>query len=374
MAVKELPEAESGSAEDESPEKAEETDQNVDAVTGDARTQIADNLIRAGDRWFLSDAADHFVNQAHRKKYDVWLFLDKGARPYVHLLKARWQARFPGEPVPAIRFTNIGREKSSFYTKSAHHYADLDTVRSRGYVAQLKKHFDFSGQNVLIVDDFTWSGRTVVYAQKLLAHAFPDASIDMAAIATPDDGEKSGLHVKPSSYYGPANTGPGLLLPPLLDRPQEVSIVPLLAYLQQYKKNLEKRIATFEKTPLWGFANRLRKWWDYNRNYTADEEFFQLLPEGRQFTNWETPKEVRLRADMYRAYRCLRESELWRERNIRSFQEGRKEFLSEYVKNLRWNLERVNKWIEESSVDLERYGQARRELREIGETLPEQQE
>lgn len=117
------------------------------------------------------------------------IFLDKTARPFSQLFISLYRFTNPGEPLPAIRFINIGSEKGwpiVFYLKrklginySGRLRENLEIFNQDGIVklfGQEKIDYlhrllltDRSGEERLVVDDLIYSGTTRSIALRILS-------------------------------------------------------------------------------------------------------------------------------------------------------------------------------------------------------------
>lgn len=120
------------------------------------------------------------------------IFLDKTARPFSQLLISLYGFIYPGEPLPAIRFINIGSEKGwpiVFYLKrkSGINYSgrlreNLGALKNQKEVGKLfgQENIDYllrllqteqTGGQRLVVDDLVDSGTTRAVALRILSIA-----------------------------------------------------------------------------------------------------------------------------------------------------------------------------------------------------------
>lgn len=155
---------------------------------------------------------DRFIKDVVRDQPDFIVFLDKSARPLAWLFRERIKHLFPTETIPSIRFINIGSE--NYIEKMIHENekaiftferkrvmerkwreavnqdnpfvgisedgvaeqqeGNLDEDSER--VHQIQKIFgdQFSGKNILFVDEITLTGKSLEVASELFTKAFPD--------------------------------------------------------------------------------------------------------------------------------------------------------------------------------------------------------
>lgn len=135
----------------------------------------------------------------------VIFFLDRSARPIYWMIKAAWDAKKIGRPMPKVKFLNIGSEKRkvlgsqdqpqewNFASESEHqaavkeHWAKLN---SADYLAKVKKDISplltdegvdvfnkpYKGR-VMVIDDISISGVTMRMATEFLQHHFPGVKV-----------------------------------------------------------------------------------------------------------------------------------------------------------------------------------------------------
>lgn len=144
-------------------------------------------------------AAENFVQQAHDGSYDVWIFLDKGARPWKELLLATWQRLFPDEQHPEIKYINIGREK--WYKFNSEKEKERLTKKLSGVYASGENSSYLDGKNVLIIDEVISSGVSTTMSQEMLAAAYPQATFSIGAITTKKKGYAD-VAAKESGIFG----------------------------------------------------------------------------------------------------------------------------------------------------------------------------
>lgn len=157
------------------------------------------------------------VNQIREMRIDNLVFLDKSARPLSWLMRAYWEEHID-EPMPAVSFLNIGTsnpliedsgnvlhskrdihsdEERAAYNQSKGHVEEVDILSEwiteedvpaywrkkvhaeLGMVQKMRESFGdtFDGKDVLVVGDFTFSGRAQMAAISLLIEAFPTANV-----------------------------------------------------------------------------------------------------------------------------------------------------------------------------------------------------
>jgi hypoxanthine phosphoribosyltransferase len=115
---------------------------------------------------------------------DTIFFLLKSAVPVARMVKQLWPALYPDTPIPNIRYINIGREKKSeveysynFKTFQAGKTYSPPVIHAPE-IESIQDHYgDTIGNRVLIVDEYSESGRTISTAQLVLEEAYPDAEI-----------------------------------------------------------------------------------------------------------------------------------------------------------------------------------------------------
>lgn len=171
------------------------------------------------ERYFLLHVADNFIDQIREqsKHYDSFVFFDRGARLFGHLIKERWQYRYPDDKIPKIYFVKIGREMGvpSYDPEAPISYEyPWENIFKRDWpddplppaseiierlktnlhfkklVKSLRKCFSyknksiFDHKNILLVDEFMASGGTLAYGKELFSKAFPTAKIEGAALVS----------------------------------------------------------------------------------------------------------------------------------------------------------------------------------------------
>jgi len=203
------------------------------------------------ERYFLVNVADNFIDQIRSREnpYDTFVFFDRGARLFGHLIRERWKHRFPEDKIPDTFFVKIGREMGQpsldpdqpvYYEYPWENiferdWADdklpsvgeiidrvKDNFRFKKLVRNLRKSFSrgdkaiFDGKKVLLVDEFMASGATLSYGKELFSRAFEDANIDGAGlVARFEDYPEGPSVIKPIS---------GALIPSTLGDPNYAGV------------------------------------------------------------------------------------------------------------------------------------------------------
>jgi len=242
------------------------------------------------ERYFLVDVADNFIDQIRSQKnlYDAFVFFDRGARLFGHLIRERWKHRFPEDKIPDIFFVKIGREmgqpsldpnqpveyeypwKNIFERDwndklpSVGEIIDRvkDNFRFKKIVRNLRKSFlrgdkaIFDGKKILLVDEFMASGGTLSYGKALFSRAFKDANIDGAGLVARFKNYPEGLSVIkpisgeriPSTLGDPDFAGVNVPSPPSKEYRDKFFIKPkYLGPLQEKIEVIENNIAMIEE-------------------------------------------------------------------------------------------------------------------------------
>ncbi len=163
------------------------------------------------ERRIVSERMFEFLEQIKENDIDSLIFLDRSARPLSWLFIEMWKRRFKDLDMPTVRYANIGR--ASGYTDgdsrltpalrsdavvveslknyvnefASHTFIDIDMVpeqfiehvsSEKKPLQQLRENYknQFSGQRILIIDEFSDTGGTLMTAQALFDSAFPDAA------------------------------------------------------------------------------------------------------------------------------------------------------------------------------------------------------
>lgn len=107
---------------------------------------------------------------------DTLLFLDKSARPMAYLFRKTWAGVFPNDRTPDIRFIDVGQ--------GSYEPAKL---ASPDALAEVKNRYAecVVGKRVLVVDEYTESGSSLLAAKKLIEGLFPDAEKVYATAVSP---------------------------------------------------------------------------------------------------------------------------------------------------------------------------------------------
>jgi hypothetical protein len=170
------------------------------------------------ERSLLLLIVDNFINQIriiHQKNpYDAFVFFDRGARIFSHLIRERWKHRFPEDKIPNMFFVKIGREMglhSSGPNQSVEYIYPWKNIFARDcddrlpsvgmiikrvkdnlwfkkLVGNLRKAFTkrgkalFDAKRVLLVDEFIAFGATLLYGKELFQRAFKDINVDGAGL------------------------------------------------------------------------------------------------------------------------------------------------------------------------------------------------
>lgn len=148
-------------------------------------------IISEEKRRELSEAAERFVQDVHERGYDSLVFLDKSARPYAALFRARWKTLYAKEKMPDIRFANIGREKVFEIVEQ-----DVREELSK----QVRERYDLEGKKVLIFDEYYSTGNTIKNAYSTFRGAFPSSHFDTGVLGCSDRNEMRNYHPSLGPY------------------------------------------------------------------------------------------------------------------------------------------------------------------------------
>ena len=123
----------------------------------------------------LSELATKVVKKIHEGNYGSLVFLDKKARIFHHLIRARWNNLYPTEKIPQNLFINVGREK-------------IRSAKSNLEVGQLelKKRFKdkyFENKKVLIIDEVIETGKTKKFVLDLFEKTYPSSKTEYMGLS-----------------------------------------------------------------------------------------------------------------------------------------------------------------------------------------------
>jgi len=130
----------------------------------------------------LSRVAVKTVAKIYSEKYDTLVFLDESARVFQHLIRAKWKAVYPNERMPPTFFVNIGREKwKRWYDEGGKEYYKKNFSRMKHqYSKKVAKEFnkkDFENKKILLIDEYSESGRSGRFVQEVFKEAFPGSEV-----------------------------------------------------------------------------------------------------------------------------------------------------------------------------------------------------
>lgn len=116
---------------------------------------------------------EKFSNLAKNKNLpNTIFFLDKRARPLAYMFRKLYPYFCPQDEMPAIRFINIGRNSDEgVNTKERPFNGDPAIIRK-----EYGKYIDSNG-SILVVDEYSSTGKTLENASKMISQAFPDATV-----------------------------------------------------------------------------------------------------------------------------------------------------------------------------------------------------
>lgn len=112
-------------------------------------------------------------------------FLDKSARPLAHIMRKLWPHYIPHEPLPEIRFINIGAsarfqkilQNNTFgpFRKGDVSFSGDPRIVRKMYGSHIKPN-----KHILVVDEVRSTGQSLKRAEGILGQAFPDNAVDTA--------------------------------------------------------------------------------------------------------------------------------------------------------------------------------------------------
>ena len=159
----------------------------------------------------IRDRMGRFLRAVHDRKVDTLVFLDRSARPLSWLFRAMWKREYPSEPVPDVKFVNIGTAtethggQSGILSTAAAWVGSHDEIQwmivdsiekerwiapekipspwrmvireKRQWIESLRGTFadSFDARRVVMLEELGCSGKTQMTALGLFAEAFPDA-------------------------------------------------------------------------------------------------------------------------------------------------------------------------------------------------------
>lgn len=203
------------------------------------------------ERNFLLDVADNFIEQIRitENPYDSFVFFDRGARLFGHLIRERWEHRFPEDKIPDTYFVKIGREmghpspdpyQPTYYEYPWENIFERnwddnklpsveqiinrfkDNIRFKNLVKNLRESFSskgkaiFDGKKVLLVDEFMASGATLSYGKELFSRAFESPVIDGAALVSRATVDEDSPKLKDPRFPSVIRPIPGARIPTTL--------------------------------------------------------------------------------------------------------------------------------------------------------------
>lgn len=134
------------------------------------------------------------VRYAHDKDIDMMIFLDKTARPLHQFMITLWPEIFPGQKHPAVKFVNLGTEKTELLRKfhyeilhvtpkvyspslNLHDQKELPAIYGLESINRLKAVLHSpTPQRRLVVDEISVSGRTIDLANTIFTLIDPKHS------------------------------------------------------------------------------------------------------------------------------------------------------------------------------------------------------
>ena len=156
------------------------------------------------------------LNKTRKDKVSSVFFLDKSARPVAWMYRQVWKGLVgkglipKDEPMPALRFINIGRDQED-------NVFDPDSTA----MIEAKKKYKISPSGtIMIVDEFKEHGTTLARAEKIVSQLFPkrDIATHVAFRNVPpwqNSGELIGIEEKELNNEGNVKKGERVWVYPL---------------------------------------------------------------------------------------------------------------------------------------------------------------
>jgi hypothetical protein len=115
----------------------------------------------------FAEFADRAISEKHLEKAGSLFFLDRSARPVAWYINERLKVLFPGQPLPEIKFINIGRNNSHDLRYTEDGDEAIEKMREL-YGAHIPKG------DIVAIDEYVATGGTIEAAIHALSVAFPD--------------------------------------------------------------------------------------------------------------------------------------------------------------------------------------------------------
>lgn len=125
----------------------------------------------------LHDRTKKLVDRVVKEDIDTLVFLDKSARPISWLFRELWKVEQPDKKSPDIKFVNFGIGHPAHDKVYREERVDLDR-EIEAVKPELQKWFkdQFAQKQVLIVDEVSKSGRSLLLAKEVIERVFPEVS------------------------------------------------------------------------------------------------------------------------------------------------------------------------------------------------------
>lgn len=118
-------------------------------------------------KYMFAELADRAIREKQLVKAGTLFFLDRSARPVAWYLKERMKVLFPDQPLPEIRFINIGINNSDDLRGAREGDESIEKMR-----ALYGDHIPEG--DIIAVDEYVATGGTIEAAIHALSVAFPD--------------------------------------------------------------------------------------------------------------------------------------------------------------------------------------------------------
>lgn len=113
----------------------------------------------------FADGVVKLINTVVENKTDTIFFLDRSARPCAYLFLSTWAQLYPGKDHPSIKFINIGTESK------------MESI-SDDVINEVRERYKKSvGENVVVVDEYSETGDTMLKAERAMKVFFPESRI-----------------------------------------------------------------------------------------------------------------------------------------------------------------------------------------------------
>lgn len=128
------------------------------------------SIYQEADPQDLADGVVKLLNIVVDHKADTLFFLDKSARPCAYLFLSVWEDLYPGVKHPDIKFINIGHE------------SNVDSLSDRVIKDVRDRYKNTVGKNVVVVDEWSDTGKTLTKAEKAMKVFFPGSNVQVVTM------------------------------------------------------------------------------------------------------------------------------------------------------------------------------------------------